>query len=68
MATKIKIIKPKKEGQHELKFKPGGLHESTHTPMGEKIPPSKKEAAIHGAYGKKAEKQALFAKNVLTGK
>ena len=65
MKLKVKTIEPKKEGQKPLKFKVGGLHKSTHTPMGEKIPASKKAAALAGNYGKLAEKQALFAKNVL---
>lgn len=58
---------PAKEGHKAIKFRKGGLHESTNTPMGEKIPAAKREAALHGKYGAKAEKQALFAKNVLTG-
>jgi hypothetical protein len=65
MAKKMKVIKAKKPGQKDIKFHPGGLHESTHTPAGEKIPESKREAALHGDYGPKAEKQAQFAKNVL---
>jgi len=62
---KTETIEPKKKGQHKITFKKGGLHASTHTPMGEKIPASKRTAALHGAYGAKATKQALFAKNVL---
>lgn len=62
---KIKVIKPKEKGQKEIKFSPGGLHASTHTPAGEKIPESKRESALHGSYGLKAKKQAQFAKNVL---
>lgn len=65
MKLKTKTIKPKKEGQHKIKFKVGGLHASTHTPMGEKIPASKRAAALAGKYGKKAKAQAMFAKNVL---
>lgn len=60
---KIKTIH--KAGKKPISFHPGGLHESTHTPAGEKIPASKRAAALHGSYGAKAEKQALFAKNVL---
>lgn len=52
-------------GKNQIKFHPGGLHTSTHTPQGEKISPTKRAAALHGAYGPKAEKQALFAKNIL---
>lgn len=62
---KMKIIK--KKGKPEIKFHPGGLHESTNTPQGEKIPSSKVSEALAGDYGEKAKKQALFAKNVLTG-
>lgn len=61
--AKIKIIH--KEGKKPIKFKVGGLHESTHTPSGEKIPESKRRAALAGKYGPQAEKQAQFAKNVL---
>jgi len=60
---KVKIIS--KPGHKDIKFHPGGLHKSTHTPAGEKIPASKRAAALHGSYGKKAKAQALFAKNVL---
>lgn len=60
---KIKTIH--KAGHKPISFHPGGLHESTNTPAGTKIPASKRSAALHGGYGPKAEKQALFAKNVL---
>jgi hypothetical protein len=60
---KVKVIH--KEGKKPISFHPGGLHESTHTPMGQKIPESKRRAALHGSYGPKALKQALFASNVL---
>jgi hypothetical protein len=63
MAKKIKVIH--KAGKKPISFHPGGLHESTNTPAGEKIPESKREAALKGSYGPKAEKQAQFAKNVL---
>lgn len=58
-------IEPKKKDQHALHFVAGGLHASTHTPIGEKIPHSKRMAALAGHYGDKAKKQAEFAKNVL---
>ena len=61
-------VMPKRKGQRKISFKAGGLHESTHTPMGQKIPASKKRAALSGKLGTKAEKQALFAKNVLVGR
>jgi len=63
MKTKIKVIH--KEGKKPISFHPGGLHESTGTPSGEKIPASKRAAALSGSYGPKAKKQAQFAKNVL---
>lgn len=61
-------LKPKKAGQKKISFVKGGLHASTGTPQGKKIPASKKAAAIAGKYGPKAKKQAGFAKNVLTGR
>ncbi len=54
-------------GHKTITFHKGGLHESTNTPMGQPIPAAKKSAALAGRYGPKAEKQAQFAKNVLTG-
>lgn len=62
---KVKVIR--KKGHKPISFHPGGLHESTHTPAGQPISASKKAAALAGSYGPKARKQALFAKNVLTG-
>lgn len=56
------------KGQKPITFEKGGLHRSTGTPMGQKIPASKMQKALSGGYGKKAEKQANFAKNVLKGK
>lgn len=60
-------IKPKVADQKPITFNKGGMHASTHTPAGEKIPAKKKAEALAGKFGKKAEKQANFAKNVLTG-
>ena len=60
--------KKKKKNRKPLKFTPGGLHKSTNTPMGQTIPASKMMAAEKGKLGKKAKKQALFKKNVLTGR
>lgn len=62
---KLKVIK--KAGKKPIKFKEGGLHESLNVKKDEKIPASKMKAAEEGDYGKKAMKQAMFAKNVLTG-
>jgi len=61
--AKIKVIH--KKGSKPISFHPGGLHESTHTPAGQKIPATKRMAALHGEYGDKAKRQAEFAKNVL---
>lgn len=61
-------IKPKKAGQKAISFTKGGLHASTGTPQGKKIPASKKAAALAGKYGQKAKRQAEFAKNVLVGR
>ena len=57
----------KAPGKKPITFQPGGLHASTGTPMGQKIPPAKMARAMSGGYGPKAKKQAQFAKNVLTG-
>jgi hypothetical protein len=57
-----------KSGSKPIKFKTGGLHQSTGTPAGQKIPAKKKAAALAGKLGPKAQKQAQFAKNVLTGR
>lgn len=43
---------------------PGGLHESTGTPKGEKIPAKKMAEAASGKLGAKAEKQANLAKTL----
>lgn len=42
----------------------GGLHRSTGTPMGQKIPAKKIEEAADGAFGKKAVKQAELARTL----
>ena len=65
MAAKKKVIPAKKAGQKPIKFTPGGLHRSTNTPAGQKIPAKKRAAALRGDYGPKAKRQAQFAKNVL---
>lgn len=56
-----------KPGQKSITFTKGGLHHSLHVPENEKIPASKRMAALHGNYGKRAAAQARFAQNVLTG-
>lgn len=65
MATQT--IKPKKKGQKPITFKEGGLHASTGTPAGEKIPAAKHAAAAAGKLGPKAKKQEMFMRNVLKG-
>jgi hypothetical protein len=57
-------IKPKKAGQKKITYTKGGLHASTGTPQGQKIPASKMAAARAGKYGPKAKKQAALATNV----
>ncbi len=59
---------PAKGGHKAITFNKGGLHQSTGTPQGQKIPAAKMSAALSGSLGAKAEKQAQFAKNVLTGR
>ncbi|MGA2401442.1 MAG: hypothetical protein ABSG91_07020 [Syntrophobacteraceae bacterium] len=66
-SSRERTIEPKKKGQHEISFREGGLHSSTETASGKKIPASKHAAAKSGKLGKKAEKQELFYENVLKG-
>lgn len=65
--TKV-TLKKTKPGQKTISFTAGGLHKSTGTPQGKKIPASKMKEALAGKYGSKAKKQAQFKKNVLTGR
>lgn len=58
---------PAKKGKPAIAFKSGGLHASTGTPAGEKIPASKHAAAASGADGPLAKKQENFFRNVLGG-
>jgi len=60
-------IKPTEPGQKKITFQKGGLHQTTSTPPGDKIPASKIAAALAGKYGPKGRQQALFMKNVLKG-
>jgi hypothetical protein len=64
--TKTRTITPKRKGQKKITFKQGGLHRSTKTPKGKKIPASKHRAAASGRLGPKAKKQELFYRNVLS--
>jgi len=68
MAAKKETLKPTKKGQKKITFTPGGLHKSTKTPAGKKIPAKKMQQALAGKLGPKAKKQAQFKKNVLTGR
>jgi hypothetical protein len=60
-------IQPNAPGQKPITFNKGGLHVTTNTPVGQKIPASKIAAALAGQYGPKGKQQALFMKNVLKG-
>ena len=53
------------KGKKPVTFERGGLHASTNTPAGEKIPESKVAAAAAGKYGAKAVKQANMARGML---
>lgn len=61
-------IKPEKKGQKPITFNKGGLHASTGTPAGKKIPAKKLAEAKEGKLGPKAKKQEEFRENVLTGR
>lgn len=63
--TKKVTMKPKKKGQKKVTFQEGGLHKSTGTPMGQKIPQAKIAKALAGGFGPKAKKQAVMAKGML---
>jgi len=63
MPPKKRTIKA--AGKDPISFKPGGLHESLGVPKDKPIPAKAMQAAIDGKKGPKAQKQALFAKNVL---
>lgn len=65
---KMETLKPTKKGEVPIQFRKGGLHASTGTPAGKPIPAAKAKAAMSGKFGAKAKREALFEKNVLTGK
>lgn len=52
-------------GKKPVTFTKGGLHVSTGTPQGQKIPPAKIAAAKAGKFGPKAVKQANMATGML---
>lgn len=60
-------IQPSEPGQKPISFTPGGLHNTTSTPTGQKIPKAKIAAALAGKFGPKGKSQALFMRNVLKG-
>lgn len=60
-----KTVMIKKKGKKPIKFKEGGLHRTTGTPAGQKIPASKMRAAKAGRYGKLGKKQANMATGLL---
>jgi hypothetical protein len=68
MVKKTKMVTLHKAGKKPIKFKEGGEHESLGVPAGKKIPESKHKEAAEGKYGKKAKKQEMFRRNVLTGR
>lgn len=61
----MKTMKPTRPGQKPITFHEGGLHASTGTKPGAKIPASKHAAAASGKLGPKAKKQENFYRNVL---
>jgi hypothetical protein len=62
---KMMTMEPTKKDEEPITFKAGGLHASTNTKAGEKIPAAKHAAAASGSLGKKAQKQENFYQNVL---
>lgn len=65
VSKKTVTLKPKKKGQKKITFEKGGLHRTTGTPEGEKIPAEKIAAAKAGKYGPKGKKQANMATGLL---
>ena len=64
MAKKV-TMRPRRKGQKKVTFREGGLHRSTNTPMGQKIPQDKIAKALAGGYGPLAKKQAAMAQGML---
>lgn len=61
----VKKVTMRAKGKKPVTFNKGGLHRSTNTPMGQKIPASKMAAAKAGRYGPLAKKQANMATGML---
>ena len=55
----------KSPGKKPVTFSKGGLHKSTGTPQGQKIPAAKMAAAASGKLGPLAAKQANLAQGML---
>jgi hypothetical protein len=55
-------------GRKPIRIKKGALRSQLGAKKGRKIPAKKLNAAAKGRYGKKAQKRALFKKNVLRGR
>lgn len=51
----------RKKGKEPIRFREGALHRQLGVPEGQKIPESKKRAALAGRYGPKAAQRARFA-------
>lgn len=58
---------PADPSQKPITFNKGGMHQTTSTPAGQKIPKAKIAAALAGKFGAKGKSQALFMRNVLKG-
>ena len=58
---KVVTIKPTKKSQKPITFRKSALHKALGVPEGEKIPESKKRAALAGKYGPKVKRMAVFA-------
>lgn len=60
-----KIVLKGKKGKKPIVMEEGGLHKTTGTPKGKKIPASKVKKALAGGYGPKGKKQAVAAQGLL---
>jgi hypothetical protein len=64
----MKKVTIRKKGKKPITFNKGGLHKSLGVKANKPISPAQYNAALSGKKGKLAKKQALFKKNVLTGR
>ena len=60
-----KKVTMRAKGKKPITFNKGGLHRTTGTPMGQKIPASKMAKAKAGGYGPLGKKQANMATGLL---